>query len=93
MALTEKLSVALPADMADLVREAVEKGEYASAGEIVREALDDWRRRRDERRRALDELGALWDAGIASGPAEDIETAFAWIGEQLEAAVRERDVA
>ena len=35
----EKLSIALTPEMASLVREVVEAGEYASSSEVVREAL------------------------------------------------------
>ena len=35
----EKMSVALTQEMAEMVRQAVETGEYASSSEVVREAL------------------------------------------------------
>src|SRR3954452_24746776 len=38
----EKLSVAVTAEQAAMVREAVETGEYATAGEVVGEALRLW---------------------------------------------------
>ena len=41
MANVEKISIALPADMATLVRNAVETGDYASSSEVIREALRD----------------------------------------------------
>jgi antitoxin ParD1/3/4 len=37
----EKVSIALTPEMAAVVRQAVESGEYASNSEIVREALRD----------------------------------------------------
>lgn len=37
----EKMSIALTPEMAALVREAVETGEYATSSEMVREALRD----------------------------------------------------
>ena len=76
MANVEKISVALTPEMAADMRKAVESGEYASASEVMRDALREWRTRRDERARAMEELGRLWDEGIASGPMVDGEEAF-----------------
>lgn len=76
MANVEKLSVAVTPEMAALMREVVGAGEYASTSEVVRDALREWRTRRDERSRAVEELGRLWDEGIASGPMVDGEAAF-----------------
>ena len=42
MAEIEKISVALPHEMVSIVREAVERGEYASSSEVIRDALRDW---------------------------------------------------
>jgi antitoxin ParD1/3/4 len=39
MRTTRQLSVTLPIKMADMVRESVESGEYASESEVVREGL------------------------------------------------------
>ena len=68
MANVEKVSVALTPEMATLVRQAVETGDYASASEVIREALREWKQRRLERAQAMEELGRLWDQGIVSGP-------------------------
>ena len=76
MANVEKISVALTPEMAADMRRVVESGEYASASEVMRDALREWRNRRDQRARALEELGRLWDEGIASGPTSDGEEAF-----------------
>lgn len=53
MSTIERLTVAMPAEMAALLHESVDSGEYASASEIVREAVHDWMRRR------LDEQAAF----------------------------------
>jgi antitoxin ParD1/3/4 len=42
MPAVEKISIALPPEMAANVREAVETGEYASTSEVVRDALHEW---------------------------------------------------
>ncbi len=66
---TERLTITLPSDMADLVRSAVATGDYASASEVVREALRDWATKRASQ---LQELAAL-RADIASGLADMAE--------------------
>lgn len=86
MANVEKLSVAVTPEMAALMRQAVESGEYASTSEVVRDAMREWRARRDERAKALEELGRLWDEGIASGPSVDGEEAFDRIFAAIDAA-------
>lgn len=63
----EKVSIALTADMAAMVRSAVDSGEYASASEVVREALRDWKYKQQERERKIAELKALIDEGRNSG--------------------------
>ena len=64
----EKMSVALTQEMAEMVRHAVETGEYASSSEVVREALRDWKHRRDFNQAGLEELRRLWTEGVHSGP-------------------------
>jgi Arc/MetJ-type ribon-helix-helix transcriptional regulator/plasmid stabilization system protein ParE len=68
MADIEKLSIALTAEMAGLVRRAVQSGEYATTGEVVREELHEWNQRRAMQPRDIEELWLLWEEGLASGP-------------------------
>ncbi|HEX4890213.1 MAG TPA: type II toxin-antitoxin system ParD family antitoxin [Alphaproteobacteria bacterium] len=68
MATVEKISIALTQDMASLVRQAVESGEYASNSEVIRDALRDWKIKRSMREKYIEELRRLWDEGIKSGP-------------------------
>ncbi len=57
--MTTKLSISFTDAHAQLIEKAVESGQFASASEVVRTALRKW---------ATDEeLGRLWDKGIASG--------------------------
>jgi antitoxin ParD1/3/4 len=79
----EKISVAITQEMAEMVREAIACGEYASASEVMREALRDWKHHRRERARAVDEFRRLWDEGLASGPATDGELVFERLGARL----------
>jgi antitoxin ParD1/3/4 len=86
MAHVEKVSVALTSEMAAMMRQLVESGEYASASEVMREALRDWKFRRTQRDQAIDELRRQWDAGIASGDAQDGEAVFRRIAARLDQA-------
>jgi antitoxin ParD1/3/4 len=85
MSNVEKISVALTPEMVTMVRQAVETGEYASTSEVIRDALRDWKLHRLQRSQAVEELGRLWDEGIASGPSSDAEEAFARIRARLKA--------
>jgi antitoxin ParD1/3/4 len=67
MANVEKVSVALTQDMAVMVRQAVESGEYASSSEVIRDALRDWKAKRALAQYQIDELRRLVAEGIASG--------------------------
>jgi antitoxin ParD1/3/4 len=67
MATVEKLSVALTPEMAAMVKDAVRRGEYASASEVFRDALRYWKAHQDAREREVAELRRLWQEGIASG--------------------------
>lgn len=49
----EKLSITLPADMAQAIRAAVSTGSYSSNGEVIREAMRLWQDRRSEREQRL----------------------------------------
>ena len=64
----EKVSIALTPEMAAVVRQAVESGDYASHSEIVREALRDWKLKRALQQQEVEELRCLWQEGLHSGP-------------------------
>jgi antitoxin ParD1/3/4 len=63
-----KVSVALTREMADLVQQAVDSGEYATGSEVIREALREWKLRRKLPLLEQEELRRLWAEGLASGP-------------------------
>lgn len=67
MANVEKVSVALTADMASMVRQAVASGEYASSSEVIREALRDWKIKRAYAEHTIVELRRLVAEGHAGG--------------------------
>jgi antitoxin ParD1/3/4 len=61
----ERLTITLPSDMAATIKRAVEGGNYASASEVVREALRDWKLRRTLQLQELAALKADIDKGLA----------------------------
>lgn len=61
----EKLSIALPAEMAALVRRAVDVGEYSSNSEVIRDALRDWTHKRNLREQGLSNLRKTWQEALA----------------------------
>lgn len=63
----EKVSIALTQDMAAMVRQAVDSGEYASSSEVVRDALRGWKAKRTEAEAKVAELRRLIAEGHASG--------------------------
>jgi len=65
VAAIERLTITLPADMAGFVKGAVEDGGYASTSEVIREALRDWKVKRELRLHQLAELKTDIDRGLA----------------------------
>ncbi len=61
----EKLSIALPSEMAALVRRAVDGGEYSSNSEVIRDALRDWTHKRNLREQSLAGLRDRWQEAVA----------------------------
>ena len=68
MSSVEKISIALTSELAEMVRNAVETGQYTSSSEVVREALRDWQFNHARREQRVLELRALWQEGLDSGP-------------------------
>jgi len=73
----ERISITLPAEMAAALRQTVEGGQYASTSEIVREALREWTRKRDDERRDLEALREAVRIGDESGPSIPVDEVFA----------------
>lgn len=65
MTTSEKISIALPAEMVAMLRGAVATGEYASSSEVVRDALRDWHRKRELRQQGVADLRRLWQEALA----------------------------
>jgi antitoxin ParD1/3/4 len=68
MSNVQKVNIALTPEFMDLLKEAVDTGEYASASEVIRDALRQWKQRRGMQDLGVRELRRVWDAGVASGP-------------------------
>ncbi len=64
MATAEKISIALPPEMVNLVRGAVATGEYASSSEVIRDALRDWTYKRNLRQQGVTELRRVWQEAV-----------------------------
>ena len=77
MSTIERMTITVPSEMAAILRQSVEGGEYASTSEVVREALREWMRRRDTDRRDLDALREAIRLGDESGSSIPAETVFA----------------
>ncbi len=73
----ERLTITMPPELAAVVRQAVETGDYASTSEVVRAALRDWKLKRALQIEDLDALKADIDKGladVAAGRVKDFDT-------------------
>ena len=73
----EKITVGLPPEMASALRDAVTSGEYATVGDVIRDALGDWKRKRGATDIDPDEMRRLAQEGADSGPGIDADLVFA----------------
>ncbi|EKJ93753.1 hypothetical protein C241_22191 [Bradyrhizobium lupini HPC(L)] len=73
MANVEKISVSMTPRHAEILRDAVESGAYASSSEVIREAMRDWSAKWVERRGDIAKLRALWREGKASGTSTELD--------------------
>jgi len=73
MGSVEKVSVALTNEQISALKAAVDAGEYATTSEIVREAVRDWQLKRELRHEDIKRLRQMWDAGVASGSAGELD--------------------
>lgn len=78
MAEIERLTITLPHDMAAVVKDAVDGGDYASNSEVVREALRDWKLKRALQLKEMEALKGDIDKGLtdlAEGRVQDFDAA------------------
>lgn len=83
MSAIERITVTLPAEMAAKLRHTVEGGQYASTSEIVREALREWTRKRDEDWRDLETLRDAIRIGDESGASIPATEVFAELRQMI----------
>ena len=65
MSTIERMTITMPADMAAIVKAAVDDGDYASASEVVRDALREWKTKRAIQIQEIAALKADIDKGLA----------------------------
>ena len=73
MAAVEKVSIALSPEMVTMLKGAVASGGYASASEVVREALREWSLRKPLREAEIERLRKAWREGIESGQSRPLD--------------------
>lgn len=73
MANVQKISVSMTPQHAEVLRDAVESGAYASGSEVIREAMRDWAAKWSERRGDIARLRKMWTDGKASGNANEVD--------------------
>ena len=73
----ERMTVTMPSEMAETLRQTGAGGEYASTSEVVREALRDWTRNCDTERRELETLRDAIKADLDSGSGIPADKVFA----------------
>ncbi|WP_029620659.1 type II toxin-antitoxin system ParD family antitoxin [Pseudorhizobium marinum] len=84
MAMVEKITIELASETAGFVRSAVDAGEYASTSEAISDAVREWKERRDLLGHTVEDLRALVQEGIESGPSSRTSMA------EVKAAARDR---
>ena len=60
----ERLTITLTPELADTIKAAINEGDYASASEVIREALREWKVRRELRHEELAALKADIDKAL-----------------------------
>jgi antitoxin ParD1/3/4 len=73
----ERLTITLTPELSQTIKAAVTEGDYASASEVIREALRDWKTRRELRQEELAALKSDIDqalAQVASGQLNEFNT-------------------
>ena len=80
MSKIERMTVALPVEMAATIRLAVESGDYASSSEVFRDAIRDWKHKRQLQQQEAESIKADVRQGLAdlkagkTKPAEEVLT-------------------
>ena len=73
----ERMTITMPADMAAVIKAAVDAGDYASTSEVVRDALREWKMKRAIQLQEIAALKTDIDKGladVAAGRMKDFDT-------------------
>ena len=73
----ERMTITMPADMAAVIKAAVDSGDYASTSEVVRDALREWKMKRAIQLLEIAALKTDIDKGladVAAGRIKDFDT-------------------
>lgn len=88
----EKLSVTVPSDMAQLIRDKVEDGSYKSADDVVRAALRAFSREEDDHAERIASIKARIKASVEdTRPAVSLDEAFRRVNRHISDLATERD--
>ena len=68
----QEISIALTSEMNALLQEVVASGQYDSASAVVDEALGVWQEMQWHRQLTSEQLRALYEEGMASGPCKEL---------------------
>jgi antitoxin ParD1/3/4 len=72
----EKISITLPPDMLNIIREKVKDGAYASTSEVIREAMRLWQRQEEEHLARIASIRARLEQSAHSGEPVLLDAAF-----------------
>ncbi len=75
----DKISIALPREMIESIKDAVDSGDYATTSEVIRDAVREWHYKRALSVYGLEELRRMVQEGIESGPSVAAADVFARI--------------
>jgi len=67
----KKISVSITEALDRTMKDAVERGEYGSSSEVVRDALRRWQANREREKAEIGRIRQLVQEGIDSGPGTD----------------------
>ena len=68
MSQNKKISISITEELDRTMKDAVERGEYGSSSEVVRDALRRWHKDREREKLEIQRIRQLVQEGIDSGP-------------------------
>jgi antitoxin ParD1/3/4 len=91
MSTAEKISITLTPEMNRMIKQRVEKGDFGSTSELIREALRVWQKREEEHQESLKAIRARLQASIddpsPSMSVDEVRASFAsYVATRMKAA-------